>query len=416
MMHLRNQVLRAVPPVATKNHYKPFAARLQRQVREQAGRRPWRKALRVFLAENEDYRKYGRPRLTAWVVADNAINSLWAGSVLGGFHRIAMMTCPQISRIVFTCPTDARTGYAPRIVWKSNRRAPEKRRVWFSELRDFEVFLNSAALEPVATRNSQITNVDILAQINCSPTIQWEAIVQFVKHAGAQRYLDCSVDEALLILDLSRTIMPYSPDGTNMLTRWRAIRMLAEKDRLNGYIGRQRPLRPFGTAARPEEILDLVSTAFGRSRQELASPRRTAELIHPRYFAAAVIRRATSRTLVEIASLLGGRDHATILNGLDRIDNWTDMDPIHGKLLDAFVQLGDNLGLMKQKEFRLMAISEIESLHEMMRGTTEIADGFDGRHHAGRVAPEGEQQPGPRSRVVSLGAMREDRANSGGTM
>lgn len=348
----------------------------------------------MILTENGDRTGKDGARLTAWVVADTAVNALWASSSLGEFHSSAIAACPQVSRIIFTCPTDGRTGFAPRVVLKTRGRVPEDGASLAAEFRDFGISLHAAAVESAPVRSGAPSNLDILLRISHSQAVQWEAIKQFLRHASALRYLECSIDEALRILDLSRTLMPGHPDGTGMLTRWRAIRMLAGKGWLDGHVGGQRPLRPHGTAATPGEIFGLVSAAFGRSMEDLAGPRRHASLIHPRYFGAAVIRRATSRTLIEIGSILGGRDHATIIHGLDRIEEWNETDPVHGRLLDTFVQLADNLGIMKHKEFRLMAASEIRD--EQMAS------------HAPANVPE-EMIRGSQSSVIPLSATRSGR-------
>lgn len=395
MSNSRTHLLSAEPPIATEGQYEPLAARLQRQARQQAGIRPWRRAIRVILTENGDRTGKDGARLTAWVVADTAVNALWASSALGEFRLSAVAACPQVSRIIFTCPTDGRTGFAPRVVLKTRGRGSEDGGSLSAEFRDFGVSLHAAALESAPVRSGAPSNLDILLRISHSQAVQWEAIRQFLKHASALRYLECSIDEALRILDLSRTLMPGHPDGTGMLTRWKAIRMLAGKGWLDGYVGGQRPLRPHGTAATPAEVFGLVSAAFGRSMEDLAGPRRHAPLIHPRYFGAAVIRRATSRTLIEIGSILGGRDHATIIHGLDRIENWNETDPVHGRLLDTFVQLADNLGIMKSKEFRLMAASEIKD--EQMAA------------HAPADVPE-ELIGGRRASVIPLSNVRSGRS------
>ena len=382
MPNSRTHLLCAEPPVATEGQYEPLAARLQRQARQQAGIRPWRRAFRVILTENGDRAGKDGASLTAWVVADTAVNALWASSALDEFHLSAVAACPQVSRIIFTCPTDGRTGFAPRVVLKTRGRGPADGESLSAEFRDFAISLHAAALEPAPVRSGAPSNLDILLRISNSQAVQWEAIKQFLRHASALRYLECSIDEALRILDLSRTLMPGHPDGTGMLTRWRAIRMLAGKGWLDGYVGGQRPLRPHGTAATPAEIFGLVSAAFGRSMEDLAGPRRHASLIHPRYFGAAVIRRATSRTLIEIGSILGGRDHATIIHGLDRIDEWNETDPVHGRLLDTFIQLADNLGIMKNKEFRLMAASEIRDEQMATHAPAEFPEDVFGRRPA----------------------------------
>ena len=412
MLNHQNQFMCAEPPVESEEKYKRMAARLLRQARQLAGRRPWRAAFRVVLTENEDLPKHGKPRLTCWVIADNCTYALWAGAVLGDFHQTALSTCPQVSRIVVTSPTDGRSGFAPRIVWKSRRRQPNERRAWSTEFRDFETSLCSAIVEPAPVRDRAITSTDILAQIGRSPAIQWEAIIQLVKHADAQGFLDCTVEEALRILDLSCTVMPVSPDGTLSLTRWRAIKILVEKGRLQGFVGRQRPLRPHGTAAMPGEILDMVSTAFGIAREQIAGPRRTTALLHPRYVAATIMRGATSRSLIEIGSELGGRDHASVINGLDRMGYWSDIDPIHGKLLDVLVQVADNFGIMKNKDYRLIAISELEHAKETAMARNGVSAVNGGLSRQPRQNSFGDRNGGRRSNVIPLSGERIERLKS----
>ncbi len=415
MMNDQSHTLENRVPVSSDPGLELISSRLQRQLVQLAGKRPWRRSMQVTVTANEDLKKNGKSRLTVWVVAENAVDALWAGSALGDFHLAARTVCPRISRIVFTSETMGITGHAPSVTWKSRRRHPRERQSWRTEYREFETALNSCAHPQTVVPGGFASSIELLGQIGRSPAIQWEAIVQFVRHASNHGFLDCSVEEALRILDIARTILPCNSEGTILLTRWRAMQMLAEKHRLRGHVGAQRPLRPIGTAATPNEIMELICSVFGRSREELAGSRRTASLTHPRYFAAAVIRRATSRSLLEIGSVLGGRDHATVLSGLYRIDHWNELDPVHGKLLNSFAQVADNLGLMKRKDYRVMAAKELEGIRELTRRTARLASGIPDLRRSERHLAAVRQPVSTNGNVISLGDVRDRRSRANGT-
>jgi len=51
----------------------------------------------------------------------------------------------------------------------------------------------------------------------------------------------------------------------------------------------------------------------------MVSPARNKELVQPRQVAMYLIRQETDASLPEIGNLLGGRDHTTVLHGIERI-------------------------------------------------------------------------------------------------
>ncbi len=403
-------------PEDSDGKYTALAARFHRLVSEQAGRRPWRRNFRIVLEENSDLNLHDRPRLTIWLVAGNPVYALWASVTLVGLARAVRNVCPQVSRMVFTCPTDEDTGYSPRIVRRFNRREHHPANLLAPHLPEFEKWLSRVAVSQGHDDDGPVSNSELLWSISRNPRIQWEAVTQLVRHADAQGYLGCDAGEALRVLELSRLLTPAAPDGRNLLTRWKAMRMLAEKDLLNGFVGVQRPLRPHGSSAAPMEILNLVSAIFRMPADDLAGPRRTAVIVHPRYFAAAVIRRTTSRSLESVGALLGGRDHATVIHGLGQLGEWTDSDPIHGKLLDMVVQTADNLGIMKRKEFRLQALTEARHLQQPAARTQPGPGGSPDRHHVVRAICGDKVKPDNSGRVVSLNDARTRHLNPKNTV
>ncbi|MFP4343490.1 MAG: chromosomal replication initiator protein DnaA [Anaerolineales bacterium] len=84
------------------------------------------------------------------------------------------------------------------------------------------------------------------------------------------------------------------------------------------------PSRPTLTA---EEIIEMVSTYYNLTVDELRSPRRSRRIAFPRQIAMYLIREETDSSLPQIGAQLGGRDHTTILYGYERIRTTLEEDP-----------------------------------------------------------------------------------------
>ncbi len=69
----------------------------------------------------------------------------------------------------------------------------------------------------------------------------------------------------------------------------------------------------------PSQVIETVAKYYSISVPEMVSPSRNRELVQPRQVAMYLIRQETDASLPEIGGLLGGRDHTTILHGVDRV-------------------------------------------------------------------------------------------------
>jgi len=77
--------------------------------------------------------------------------------------------------------------------------------------------------------------------------------------------------------------------------------------------GRQRVVRM-------DDILDVVTGHFGVKLHELQSKRRSQSIVLPRQIAMLLARRLTGLSLEEIGGHLGGRDHSTVVYGIERME------------------------------------------------------------------------------------------------
>lgn len=69
----------------------------------------------------------------------------------------------------------------------------------------------------------------------------------------------------------------------------------------------------------PDQILDAVATHFDIEIPTLQSRNRSQAIARPRQIAMYLIREETGESLPRIGTLLGGRDHTTVLHGCERI-------------------------------------------------------------------------------------------------
>ena len=69
----------------------------------------------------------------------------------------------------------------------------------------------------------------------------------------------------------------------------------------------------------PEFIIEVVADHFNLTPLDIISQRRNKEIVYPRQIAMYLCRNMTDTVLQNIGKSLGGRDHTTILHGIDKI-------------------------------------------------------------------------------------------------
>ncbi len=92
----------------------------------------------------------------------------------------------------------------------------------------------------------------------------------------------------------------------------KAITIQFARDTLVDLVGRR-------THITPSQVIEIVSKFYNISVPEIVSASRSKELVQPRQVAMYLIRQETDASLPEIGALLGGRDHTTVIHGVERI-------------------------------------------------------------------------------------------------
>jgi chromosomal replication initiator protein len=73
-----------------------------------------------------------------------------------------------------------------------------------------------------------------------------------------------------------------------------------------------------------DDVIDYVCSYYKIKHTQLKGPKRTASLVKARQVAMYLMQTELQLTLVEIGNLLGGRDHTTIIHGVDKIKDLVD--------------------------------------------------------------------------------------------
>ena len=88
----------------------------------------------------------------------------------------------------------------------------------------------------------------------------------------------------------------------------------------------------------PQLILDVVSEHFHVTTDMIISKSRSSEIVRPRQIAMYLCKNMTDASLEYIGSLLGGRDHSTIIHGIKKIDDDYKSDETTKNLIDTIIK------------------------------------------------------------------------------
>lgn len=76
-----------------------------------------------------------------------------------------------------------------------------------------------------------------------------------------------------------------------------------------------------------KRIMQVVAKHYGVNVSDIIGPRRTADLVFPRQLTMYLSRQMTLLSLPQIGSLVGGRDHTTVLHGCRQIERYRSKYP-----------------------------------------------------------------------------------------
>jgi chromosomal replication initiator protein len=82
-------------------------------------------------------------------------------------------------------------------------------------------------------------------------------------------------------------------------------------------------------------IIRVVSEYFSLTPTDLRSKKKSQNIVHPRHLAMYIIRDMTELSTTDIGQVLGGRDHTTVMNAIDKIEKRILSDPHEEPMIQA---------------------------------------------------------------------------------
>ncbi len=76
----------------------------------------------------------------------------------------------------------------------------------------------------------------------------------------------------------------------------------------------------------PDRVVDAVSEFYQVAHVEMIGPGRRRSIVVPRQVAMLLLREETESSLVQIGQLLGGRDHSTVMHGIEKMERQVEND------------------------------------------------------------------------------------------
>ncbi len=92
---------------------------------------------------------------------------------------------------------------------------------------------------------------------------------------------------------------------------------------------------PRRKAINPKEVLDKTAEISGVKVSDLRGNRRYKEVVQPRFAAILVLREDFALPFMRIAEMLGGRDHTSIMNGLQKAKKMNETDHLFAEMVGA---------------------------------------------------------------------------------
>jgi len=91
--------------------------------------------------------------------------------------------------------------------------------------------------------------------------------------------------------------------------------------------------------ATPKKIIEEVCTYYTIKPKDLKGKRRPKEIVRPRQIAMYLMRKLTEMPLTQVGEVLGGRDHTTVMHGVEKIE----------KLIEENLQVREQVNVVKQQ-------------------------------------------------------------------
>lgn len=151
-----------------------------------------------------------------------------------------------------------------------------------------------------------------------APDFELRTAILLIK--ARQRGIDLSMDIAQLIAANIETNRKMEGFLTRLVTEAETKKIPLSIELANSLLGKNLVEKELeNKAIRPKEVIETVADYFHLKASQLKGKTRVKEIVVPRQILMYILRAEMNLSLVEVGKLIGGRDHTTVMHGVDKI-------------------------------------------------------------------------------------------------
>lgn len=137
-----------------------------------------------------------------------------------------------------------------------------------------------------------------------------------------QRKLNLNMDQAQLIAANIDSIRNMEGFLTRLIAEVETKKIPITIELISSLLGKNNQESPAGLKIiKPKEIIDKIAEYYNLKPTQLRSSTRVKEIVMPRQILMYFLRVEFKLPLMQVGELLGGRDHTTVMHGVDKITN-----------------------------------------------------------------------------------------------
>jgi chromosomal replication initiator protein len=151
-----------------------------------------------------------------------------------------------------------------------------------------------------------------------SPDFELRSAIILIK--ARQRKIDLPMEIAQLIAANIESNRKMEGFLTRLVTETETRGLALSVELVNSLLGKTLVEKEFeNKAIKPKEIIETVADYYHLKTSQLKGKTRIKEIVGPRQILMYLLRSEFNLSLMEVGKLLGGRDHTTIMHGVDKI-------------------------------------------------------------------------------------------------
>lgn len=152
------------------------------------------------------------------------------------------------------------------------------------------------------------------------PTPDFELRTAILLIKARERKIDLKMDLAQLIAANIESIRKMEGFLTRLLTESEAKGISLSLDLVNSLLGKTLSEKELDNkAVKPKAVIEVLADYYHLKVNQLRSPSRVKEIVLPRQILMYLLRIELNLPFMEVGRLLGGRDHTTIMHGVEKI-------------------------------------------------------------------------------------------------